>query len=98
MKRIWEYKFTNSKLERVKDLFVFACATGLRESDFSEIKPENIQKEDFSLISIKLKKQLIIPFNSYSREILKKYNNALPKYSQQVHPTALCWKNGIPEF
>lgn len=83
LKKIWEHEFESEKLERIKDLFVFGCATGLRESDFSEIKPENIQKEEFSLISIKLKKLLVIPFNFYSREVLKKYNNCLPKYSQQ---------------
>ena len=74
LKKIWEHEFESEKLERIKDLFVFGCATGLRESDFSEIKPENIQKEEFSLISIKLKKLLVIPFNFYSREVLKKYN------------------------
>jgi hypothetical protein len=31
-----------SRLEKVRDLFVFGCYTGLRYSDYSNIKPENI--------------------------------------------------------
>ncbi|MEA5459861.1 tyrosine-type recombinase/integrase [Arcicella sp. LKC2W] len=83
LKKIWEYKFQNERLERVRDLFVFGCATGLRESDFSEIKPENVKKDEFQLISIKLKKLIIVPINKYSKAVLDKYNNLLPKYSQQ---------------
>jgi site-specific recombinase XerD len=35
----------NPRLEKVRDLFVVGCYTGLRFSDFSEIKPENIKNE-----------------------------------------------------
>ena len=83
LKMMWEYKFENEKLERVRDLFVFACTTGLRESDFSNIKPENIKNDAIHLTTIKTSDPLVIPLNSYSRAVLKKYNNQLPRYSQQ---------------
>ena len=83
LKTLWEFEFSNERLERVRDLFVFACSTGLRESDFSIVKPENIKNDELFITTIKTSDPLIIPLNSYSRAVLKKYNNILPKYSQQ---------------
>ena len=83
LKTIWEFEFNNERLERVRDLFVFACSTGLRESDFSIVKPENIKNDQLFITTVKTSDPLIIPLNSYSRAVLKKYDNVLPKYSQQ---------------
>ncbi|MCU0469886.1 MAG: site-specific integrase [Arcicella sp.] len=83
LKIIWEFEFDNERLEKVRDLFVFACSTGLRESDFSNVKPENIKNDELFITTIKTSDPLIIPLNTYSRAVLKKYDNALPKYSQQ---------------
>jgi integrase len=83
LKTIWEFEFSNERLERVRDLFVFACSTGLRESDFSIVKPENIKNDELFITTVKTSDPLIIPLNSYSRAVLKKYDNVLPKYSQQ---------------
>ncbi|MDR6561286.1 MULTISPECIES: site-specific integrase [unclassified Arcicella] len=80
---IWMHEFKSDKLERVRDLFVFACSTGLRESDFSNVKPENIKDGSIHLTTIKTADPLVIPLNTYSRAVLEKYNNNLPKYSQQ---------------
>jgi integrase len=83
------YKFDfsqNKKLDQVRDLFVFGCFVGLRFSDFSAIKRENIVSIDKDLfikvITNKTKDLVIIPCNSIVLEILKKYhqnNNSLPK-------------------
>jgi integrase len=81
---LWQYDFKdNKRLEKIRDLFVFACATGLRESDFSHINPVNIKGDEIKLQVIKTSKPLTIPLNRYSRAVLKKYDNQLPKYSQQ---------------
>lgn len=83
------YKFdltTNNKLEQVRDLFVFGCLVGLRFSDYSSIKPENIVKIDNDHF-IKLKTQktgesVIIPCNHTVLDIFIKYEskpNKLPK-------------------
>tara|TARA_R110002020_G_scaffold435662_2_gene645847 strand:+ start:2166 stop:3401 length:1236 start_codon:yes stop_codon:yes gene_type:complete len=75
------------RLEKVKDLFLVGCFTGLRFSDFTEIKPENII-ESKSLIQIRTQKtgeRVSIPLHRVVREILKKYNNELPEaYTNQV--------------
>lgn len=69
------------KLEKARDLFVLGCATGLRFSDYSRISPANI-KADFIVISTeKTDAQVRIPLTDYSREILKRYPNGLPRIS-----------------
>jgi integrase len=77
----------NKKLDRVRDLFLIGCFTGLRFSDFSQLKPENIIT-DKSMIQIRTHKtgeRVSIPLHPTVKKILKKYNNVAPKsYSNQV--------------
>ena len=69
------------RLEKVRDLFLIGCYTGLRFSDFTQINPENINSNN-SVIHIRTKKtgqRVSIPLHKTVRSILKKYNNKLPK-------------------
>lgn len=70
-------------LERVKDLFVIACRTGLRFSDISRLTEENIYtNEGKRLIKIKTQKTgetVVIPVHHQVQEILNKYDGKLPK-------------------
>ncbi|GAB3514968.1 site-specific integrase [Emticicia fontis] len=72
----------NIRLDKVRDLFIIGANTGLRFSDFTDIKPDNIKKDgkDFvvDIIQYKTKNQVIVPLNKIALEILKKYNNQLP--------------------
>lgn len=72
----------NTRLEKVRDLFIIGANTGFRFSDFTDIKPENIKKDgkDFILdiIQFKTKSQVVVPLNKVSLEILQKYDNQLP--------------------
>jgi len=79
----------NKRLEQVRDLFVFGCFTGLRFSDFSRIKEENIVSidEDY-FIKVQTQKtdeQVIIPCNPIVVNILEKYN----KRDQTILPRAI---------
>lgn len=74
------------RLEHVRDLFVFGSFVGLRFSDFSDVRPENIQQIDKELfLRIKTKKmgnRVTIPCNPIVHDIFKKYNhmpNKLPR-------------------
>ncbi len=71
-------------LERVRDLFIFGCATGLRISNYGNIKKEDIIDNQI-IVSDKKDphKQLKIPLNSFSKDILNKYNYFLPRISTQ---------------
>jgi len=67
----------NRKLDQVRDVFCFSCATGLRYSDLDQLKREHI-KEDEIIINIKkTKERLSIPLNPYSVAILAKYKDQL---------------------
>lgn len=85
VQEVFEYDFSNNgKLEKVRDLFVFGCATGMRISNYSKIGKNDLQ-EGFIKVRDKknIDKVLEIPLNDYSIYILKKYNYKLPRISNQ---------------
>lgn len=82
---IFNFDFSNNqKLERVKDLFVFGCFTGMRYSNYSKIKKNDIIDSHIKVRDVKdNRKQLNIPLNDYSSFLLKKYDYRLPEISNQ---------------
>jgi site-specific recombinase XerD len=83
-------------LDDVRDVYLFACFTGLRYSDIEKLKPEHIQEfkdkkgKKISIIKLnqqKTKEYLEIALNEYALEIIKKhegkYLNCLPVISNQ---------------
>jgi integrase len=84
---LYSHTFKSKRLDRVRDVFVFGCSTGLRFSDLVSLKPSNIQG-DFIVKNIqKTQENIMIPLNKYSVGILKKYQDTiyetLPKVSHQ---------------
>ncbi|NRR91387.1 site-specific integrase [Winogradskyella undariae] len=72
----------NKSLERVRDLFIVGCYTGLRFSDFSELKKEHIVGNTFKVKTIKTNEWVTIPLMSFVKDIMEKYKdnvNSLPK-------------------
>lgn len=72
-------------LDAVRDLFVFGCCVGLRYSDYSTVKPENIIKHEgeyyISMPTKKTGEKVVIPCNPIVLEIFEKYKgreNKLP--------------------
>lgn len=82
---IFEFDFSNNeRLERVRDLFVFGCFTGMRYSNYSKIKKSDIVNKHIKVRDVKdNSKQLNIPLNDYSSYILKKHNYQLPNITNQ---------------
>jgi len=83
--KLYHYDFSKSpKLERVRDVFVFGCLTGMRYSDFKRVQRENIQNNTITLREVKDKsKTLKIPLVDLSKAILEKYDYELPVISDQ---------------
>jgi integrase len=85
LEELWRLDFSKEpRLEKVRDLFLFGCYTGLRFSDFSKVRPDNIDL-NAGLIEIQTQKtgELVsIPILPITREILAKYEgktaNSLP--------------------
>lgn len=82
---IFEFDFSkNSRLEKVRDLFVFGCVTGMRFSNYSIIKKNDIHNNFINVRDVKDNtKSLSIPLNDYSSFILKKYDYKLPAITNQ---------------
>ena len=69
-------------LERVRDLFIIGCYTGLRFSDFIRIKPENIIKENgnsyINILTQKTSQKVVIPLKPIVLNIFGKYGGEIP--------------------
>ncbi len=72
----------NERLEKARDLFLVGCYTGLRFSDFVNIKPENFVDGFLKLTTQKTGDSVAIPIHSVLKQILEKYKgktlNSLP--------------------
>lgn len=84
LKQLYVYDLKqNPRLEKVRDLFLVGAYTGLRYSDYSELKPQNLVKieghEMISVNTMKTNKKVYIPLHPIVKAILKKYEGKLPK-------------------
>lgn len=76
--RLIEIDLTNNKrLDKVRDIFVFACATGLRYSDVLQLKREHLDNDSINIVVKKTKVALTIPLNEISSNILDRYRDQL---------------------
>ena len=85
LSRIYDLDLSkNSRLEKVRDLFIFAAWTGLRFSDFSTLQPEHIKSDEngnqyLDLRQRKTGGRVQIPIvHEAITQLLTKYNNSLP--------------------
>ncbi len=85
VQEVFQFDLTNNpRLEKVRDLFVFGCATGMRISNYSKIEKKDIQDGFIKVRDQKnIDKSLEIPLNDFSLYLLKKYDYKLPKISNQ---------------
>ena len=81
---------TKKYLERVRDVFLFSCFTGLRHSDIYNLRKSDIKENHIEITTIKTADSLIIDLNNHSKSILDKYKDvhfendkALPVISNQ---------------
>lgn len=80
---LYKYDFShNKRLERVRDLFIIGCYTGLRFSDFKRLGKEHLQGEYLRIVQEKTKKKnplpVVIPVLKPVKEIFEKYDYKLP--------------------
>lgn len=77
----------NQRLDRVRDLFLVSCLSGLRFSDFSRLQPQHIFEDDGQLYirmftkkgdSQKKDNEVVIPCFPELKAILTKYNFNIP--------------------
>ncbi len=74
----------NARLDRVRDLFLVGCYTGLRVSDYNNIQPHNIKGDLIDLYQTKTGGRVVIPIHPTVKAILTKYGGKTPpKISEQ---------------
>ena len=66
------------RLEKARDLFLIGCWTGLRFSDFTNIKPKNIQGDFIEIKTQKTGESVAIPIHPAVREIMTRYADKTP--------------------
>jgi integrase len=79
--KMYEANIPDLRLSRVRDIFSFMCATGLRFSDYDSLTKDSFADGVLKLTTQKTADSLEIPLNSFALEILEKYNYSLPKIS-----------------
>ncbi|HEY5590290.1 MAG TPA: phage integrase SAM-like domain-containing protein [Paludibacter sp.] len=88
--RDYQIPTTKQYLERVRDVFLFTCFTGLRYSDVFNLKTSDIKDNHIEITTVKTADSLIIELNNHSKSILEKYkevhfenNKVLPVITNQ---------------
>lgn len=79
----------NVRLDQARDLFIVGCYTGLRFSDFSQLKRENIRNGMISLRTQKTGELVAVPVHPIVEDIMSKYkgkffNSLPPSFANQV--------------
>lgn len=65
-------------LERVRDLFLVGCYTGLRYSDFNNIRPEDIEDGFIEITQQKTSEPVVVPIHPKLFEIMGRYRGKTP--------------------
>ena len=77
LNRLRGFKIPSNKqaLERVRDVFLFQCFTGLRYSDVFNLRRSDIKGDHIEVTTVKTSDSLIIELNNHSKAILDKYKD-----------------------
>jgi integrase len=83
--RLMKHDFESKRLEKVRDVFVFACVTGMRFGELSHVSKSNVTDHYIILKEDKdeTKEAREIPLTNIARFILLKYDYELPLIKNQ---------------
>lgn len=73
--REFEIPAAKQTLDRVRDVFLFQCFTGLRYSDVFNLRRSDIKGDHIEVTTVKTSDSLIIELNKHSKAILDKYKD-----------------------
>ncbi|WP_295654685.1 site-specific integrase [uncultured Mucilaginibacter sp.] len=77
------FKIGYPTLDKVRDLFLIGCYTGLRFSDFNTLDIQSIDGDFIKIKQIKTGSRVTIPIMNKLRPVLSKYSDNLPTISNQ---------------
>jgi len=76
---IFKHKFDTDYLDNARDWFIIGLRTGLRISDFLQLKKENIENGFIFKTTLKTDFPVIIPIHKQVKSILEKRNGEFPR-------------------
>lgn len=85
IKGLYNLNINDKCMDRVRDLFIFQCYTGLAYSDMASLTQDDIEDDVIIKRRKKTDIQAVIPLLSTAKEILEKYNYSLPIISNQKY-------------
>lgn len=87
LKKLKEFNIPKKKkyLDRVRDVFLFQCFTGLRYSDVANLKKSDLKNGFIEITTVKTSDSLIIELNNHSKALLRKYAK-VETLNNQVFP------------
>ena len=84
LKKVEEYVFEERHYNVAKDVFLFACYTGLRWSDVVKLTRADCHGDHISFITKKTNHALTVPLNDKAKAILDRYADSKPNRRQKV--------------
>ena len=91
LQRVKNLDLSGSKLEPVRDIFLFCCFSSLRHSDADNLRRSDIKGDHMDVTTIKTGDRVSIELNDITKAILEKYkdvpfkdNKALPSFTNQA--------------
>ena len=90
--RLREFEIPPAKqsLDRVRDVFLFQCFTGLRYSDVYNLRRSDIKEDHIEVTTIKTSDSLVIELNKHSKAILEKYQDVVFEHDNKTIGLLLC--------
>lgn len=87
LQSLMQQDFETERLERIRDIFVFSCVTGLRFGELKLISKSNIVNDSLLLKEEKGAGKITreIPLNEIALFLLRKYDYKLPLIANQKH-------------
>lgn len=87
LEKLLSIKLDSKKLERVKDVFIFSCVTGLRFGELKFVSQKTVYDSTLTLKEEKSagKRTREIPLSSIAIHILEKYDYTLPLIANQKY-------------
>jgi integrase len=83
LKALKAFTSDNLRLQRVRDMFLFMCLTGLRVSDLRNVTREKIKDDVLTIRAQKDKDLVSIPLVTDALTLLERYNYNMHTYSYQ---------------
>lgn len=77
--------FLDSRIEQIRDCFIFQCYTGLAYTDLVNLTQDNIENDVIIGRRKKTDVQFVVPLLPVAKQILEKYNYQLPIISNQAY-------------